>query len=180
MLPGESRHFGCWTQADTVSVWHCVFVTTNFVFVFSSCNPSKFTSSIRSSIISMVESEQRGKKKWQQWSLDRRSHHFLAKSSPRHKTRVKMSLPKLNLFFLLFLYTYLLTTQRKEKNGDGCTGEKTFHAEIYIMFQTHAFFVAVSVVLVLLFWGGIWPGKYPPPPPPPQLLSLFSNLTEHL
>ena len=36
--------------------------------------------------------------------------------------------------------------QRKGKKGDGCTGEKTIHVEIYIF--SHDFFVVVFA------WGG--------------------------
>ena len=75
-----------------------------------------------------------------------------------------MSLLKLNLF----LYIYLQTTQRKGKKGDWCTGGKTIHAEIYIMFQTHAFFV---VDIVVVFWGVSDLENIPPPPPPS--FSLF-------
>ena len=55
-----STCFGCWTQAETVSVWwmtssslclcdeygwpvlYCVFVKSNFIFGFSSCNSCQF------------------------------------------------------------------------------------------------------------------------------------------
>ena len=109
----DVRHRQTQYPCDTVSLWR----PTLFSFLAAV--------TLASSIISVVESERRGEKKW---SLDWRSHHFLAKSSPGHKTRVKLSLLKLNLF----LYIYLQTTQRKGKKGDGCTGEKTIHAEIYI------------------------------------------------
>ena len=48
--------------------------------------------------------------------------------------------------------------QRKGKKGDGCTGEKTIHVEIYIF--SHNFFV---VVFAFVGGGGggsffLWPG----------------------
>ena len=157
---------------DTVSLWR----PTLFLFLAAVILASS-TSSLCISIISMVESEHCGKKKWQQWSLVQWSHHFLAKSSPRHKTRVKMSLLKLNLFFFFFFCVYIyIFTDHTEKRKDGwwVHWRENFMLRFtsWYIKQTMRFFVVVSVVLLLLFLGGILPGKYPPPPPPPTPLSF--------
>ena len=83
---------------------------------------------------------------------------------------MKLSLVKLNLF-------YLQMTQRKRKKGDGCTGEKTIHTEIYIMFETHknTFFL---LLVLQVFFGGVFcffsylENTHNPTPAPSLTLSL--------
>ena len=151
---------------DTVSLWR----PTLFLFLAAVILASS-TSSLCISIISMVESEHCGKKKWQQWSLVQWSHHFLAKSSPRHKTRVKMSLLKLNLFFFFFfcVYIYIYWPHREKKRWVMGALERKLHAEIYIMVHqtNHAFFCCCQCCFVVVIFGGYLTWKISPPPPTP-------------
>ena len=127
MLPFE---LGCadWRKYAFLDVWHRQTHTHRHVTEdqFSTVSLWRVTlfSRLHSSIISVVDSECHGEKKWHWRSLDWWSHHFLDKSSPEHKSEV-FSCKNWNF--------YLQTTLVKGKNGDGCTGEKTIHAEIYIL-----------------------------------------------
>ena len=68
-------------QFFTVSLWRLTLFSFLAVVILES-------SSLYSSVISVVESECCGEKKWQWQRLDWRSHHFLDKLSPGHKSEI--------------------------------------------------------------------------------------------
>ena len=108
---------------STVSLWGVKLFSVLAVVILGS-------SSLPSSIISVVESECCGERKWQRWSLDWQSEFVSYKICP----------------------FYLQIIHKKGKKGDRCTGEKTIHVDLHFwtLKELDGWFLLLLLVVVVV------------------------------